>query len=191
MFFYHFCKFCQCHWCVRLLWHYYWASAWDFQQCVMCDQQSLRSACAYAQSDQSLYWSLEYSMIVRLLTEHHLEFLSLIWGCTGSSESTLVKMPHCWKSHALAQFCYRICHLKIRRKHHSGVWRMANWYFILILFHSHHRLEAIGSILIETHIFSFSFFYLNDIGLNLTKLPHSLICCLLAQLLELKQWALF
>ena len=31
-----------------------WASAWDFQQCGMCDQQSLRSACAFAQSDQSL-----------------------------------------------------------------------------------------------------------------------------------------
>ena len=30
-----------------------WASAWDFQQCGMCDQQSLRSACAYAPSDQS------------------------------------------------------------------------------------------------------------------------------------------
>ena len=26
----------------------------DFQQCGMYDQQSLRSACAYAQSDQSL-----------------------------------------------------------------------------------------------------------------------------------------
>ena len=23
MFFYHFCKFCHCHWCVRLLWLYY------------------------------------------------------------------------------------------------------------------------------------------------------------------------
>ena len=31
-----------------------WASAWDFQQFGMCDQQSLRSACAYAQSDQRL-----------------------------------------------------------------------------------------------------------------------------------------
>ena len=41
-------------------------------------------------------------MIVKLLTEHHLEFLSLKGGCTGSSESTLVKMPHCWKSRALA-----------------------------------------------------------------------------------------
>ena len=41
-------------------------------------------------------------MIVELLTEHHLEFLSLKGGCTGSSESTLVKMSHCWKSHAAA-----------------------------------------------------------------------------------------
>ena len=41
-------------------------------------------------------------MIVRLLTEHHLEFLSLKGGCRGSSESTHVKMSHCWKSHALA-----------------------------------------------------------------------------------------
>ena len=31
-----------------------WASVWDFQQCGMCDQESLGSACAYAQSDQSL-----------------------------------------------------------------------------------------------------------------------------------------
>ena len=35
-------------------------------------------------------------MTVQLLTEHHLEFLSLKGGCAGSSESTLVKMPHCW-----------------------------------------------------------------------------------------------
>ena len=43
-------------------------------------------------------------MIVKLLTEYHLEFLSLKGGCTGSFESTLVKMQHCWKSHATAQF---------------------------------------------------------------------------------------
>ena len=30
-------------------------------------------------------------MTVKLLTENHLEFLSLKGGCTGSSESTLVK----------------------------------------------------------------------------------------------------
>ena len=39
-------------------------------------------------------------MIVKLLTEHNLEFLSLTGGCTGLSESTHVKMPHCLKSHA-------------------------------------------------------------------------------------------
>ena len=31
--------------------------------------------------------------------EHNLEFLSLKRGYTGSSGSTHVKMPHCWKSH--------------------------------------------------------------------------------------------
>ena len=56
-------------------------------------------------------------MIVKLLTEHHLEFLSLTGGYRGSSESTHVKMPHCWKSHALAQLLFvfekkNYCHLK-------------------------------------------------------------------------------
>ena len=41
-------------------------------------------------------------MSVKLLTEHNLEFLSLTWGYTGSSESTLVKTPQCWKSHVAA-----------------------------------------------------------------------------------------
>ena len=45
-------------------------------------------------------------MIVKLLTEHHLEFLSLKGGCRGSSESTHVKMPNCWKSHAAAHMSY-------------------------------------------------------------------------------------
>ena len=43
-------------------------------------------------------------MIVKLLTEHHLEFLSLKGGCRGSSESTHVKIPHYSKSHTLAHF---------------------------------------------------------------------------------------
>ena len=43
-------------------------------------------------------------MIVKLLTDYHLEFLSLKGGCRGSSESTLVKISNCWKSHAAAQF---------------------------------------------------------------------------------------
>ena len=36
-------------------------------------------------SDQSLCLSLEYSMTVKLLTEHHLEFLSL----TGAAQARL------------------------------------------------------------------------------------------------------
>ena len=84
------------------IWKLIWAVAWDFQQFVMCDQQSLRSACAYAQSDKSLCLPLEYPITIRLLIEHHLEFLSLKSGCTGSFESTLFKMPHCWKSHVAA-----------------------------------------------------------------------------------------
>ena len=45
-------------------------------------------------------------MIVKLLTEHHLEFLSLTLGSRGSSESTHVKMSNCWKSHVLAHIIH-------------------------------------------------------------------------------------
>ena len=41
-------------------------------------------------------------MSLELLTEHRLEFLSLNGGCTGSSESSLVKIPHRWKSRVTA-----------------------------------------------------------------------------------------
>ena len=37
-------------------------------------------------------------MSVKLLSEHHLEFLSLKRGFAGSSETTIIKMSHCWKS---------------------------------------------------------------------------------------------
>ena len=42
-------------------------------------------------------------MTVKRLTEHLLEAISFKGGCTGLSESTIVKMPHCWKSHVTAQ----------------------------------------------------------------------------------------
>ena len=95
-------KFCCLSISLRFFLFFKWAATWDFQQCGMCNQQRLRPACAYAQSDQSVCLSLAYSMSVKLLTEHHLVFLSLKGGCTGSSESTLVKMPHCLKSHVVA-----------------------------------------------------------------------------------------
>ena len=43
-------------------------------------------------------------MSIKLMMEHHLEFLHLKEGSTDSSESTHVKMPHCWKSYVKAQF---------------------------------------------------------------------------------------
>ena len=45
-------------------------------------------------------------MSVKLLTNNLLEVLSLKGGCTGSSESTLVKMPHCLKSHVAAHIAF-------------------------------------------------------------------------------------
>ena len=53
-------------------------------------------------------------MSVKLKTEQHLEFLSLKGGCTGSSEFTLVKMPHFWKSHAVAHLIstYTFCFIQ-------------------------------------------------------------------------------
>ena len=44
-------------------------------------------------------------MIVKPLTEHHLEFLSLSGGCRGSSQSTLVKMSKCERG--LAEIKYK------------------------------------------------------------------------------------
>ena len=70
-----------------------WAVTWNFQQCGMCDQQRLRPA----------VWSDPFLVA-------WIFFDCSIWGsnfkgsCTGSSESTLVKMPHCWKSHVAAHF---------------------------------------------------------------------------------------
>ena len=48
-------------------------------------------------------------MSVKLLTEHNLEFLSLKGDCTGPSESSLVKIPHCRKSHVAAHMYMYLC----------------------------------------------------------------------------------
>ena len=45
-------------------------------------------------------------MTVKLLTEHHVGFLNLKQEAADSSESTLVKMPHCWKSHVAAHLIH-------------------------------------------------------------------------------------
>ena len=67
------------------------------------------------------------SRFVKLLTEQHLEFLNLKGGCTSSSESIHVKMPHCWKSHVVAQnnilanLCNRVVCLQRFFSRHSPI----------------------------------------------------------------------
>ena len=81
----------------------------------MGDQQRLRPACAYAQSDQSLCLSLEYYMNIKLLNEYNVEFQSLKVGYAGSSGSIHIKMPHCWKYHVAAHLSfYRMSCISLR-----------------------------------------------------------------------------
>ena len=77
-------------------------------------------------------------MNVKLLTEHNLEFLILKGGCPVSSDSTLVKIPHCWKSHVAAQLCcgytkhmFLCLHTKLRFLWYSRTYKE----FILSWFH--------------------------------------------------------
>ena len=46
----------------------------------------------------------EYSMTVKLLIEHHLQFQGLKGDYGGSPGSAVIKVSNCWKSHAAAQF---------------------------------------------------------------------------------------
>ena len=52
---------------------------------------------------------INYYILVKLLTEHNLESLSLNGGCTDLSVSTLVKMPHIWKSHVTFILFVPVC----------------------------------------------------------------------------------
>ena len=44
------------------------------------------------------------------------KFLNLKGGCTGLSESTLVKMPYCWKSHVMAQIKVKVSRSQLTSK---------------------------------------------------------------------------
>ena len=65
-------------------------------------------------------------MIVKILTEHHLEFLSLNGGYRGSSESTLVKMSNCWKPHAAAHFVLNELYLDCREVAGVNIYQAPN-----------------------------------------------------------------
>ena len=62
-------------------------------------------------------------MSVKLVTVCHLEFLILKGGCRGSSESTHVKIPHCWKSHVAAQLYRQFinCSMNILDKYNMSL----------------------------------------------------------------------
>ena len=95
-------------------------------------------------------------MSVKLLNEYYLEFLSLTKDCTGSSESTLVKMSRCWKSHVVAQYYYSntksifdngyctlescckktyLCHAKIRYRRESTSGGSRQCFKVINVFH--------------------------------------------------------
>ena len=69
-------------------------------------------------------------------TEYHMKSLSLTEGCTGSPESTLLKMPHCWKSRVAAHFLRTCRHVRIAMSvkdvHLSEMNINENWNFALI-----------------------------------------------------------
>ena len=69
---------------------------------VVCATSKASDQPAHTRSLIRAFASRLNIMIVKLLTEQHLEFLSLKGGPRGSSESTLVKMSNCWKSHDAA-----------------------------------------------------------------------------------------
>ena len=72
----------------------------------MCDQQRLRPVCAYAQTDQSICKSLEYFMNVQLLTEQHLEFLSLK-GAAQADLSLHLSKGHIVRNHMSRLICLK------------------------------------------------------------------------------------
>ena len=71
-------------------------------------------------------------MTVKLLTKQHIECLSLKEGCTGSSESTPVKMPNCWKSHIAGHYYQTVltqmnfCHFEA---YHLGLHHLPTYPF--------------------------------------------------------------
>ena len=95
-------------------------------------------------------------MSVQLLTEHHLEFLGLTGGCTGSYESTLVKMPHCWKSHVAAQLCK--CLREGKRKVKRNI-NITLWYEETNIFSNNKFQKTMEQKNIKALLFHFFFIY--------------------------------
>ena len=81
------------------------------------------------------------------MTEHLLRFLSLKGDCTGgSSESTLVKMPHCWKSHVVAQILFSgfeiRCYVSIQP---TQLQSLARFFFLILGYYIYHKVNNKGA----------------------------------------------
>ena len=98
-------------------------------------------------------------MTLKLQSHYHLRFLSLKGGCTGSSESTHVKMPHCWKSHVTAHIClylqkcqllswkvmtaeWRVCYIRLMRV--PGM-SPNTWSLVVLTSQSHCGISMMGA----------------------------------------------
>ena len=72
-------------------------------------------------------------MTVKLLAEQHLEFLSLKEGFTGWSESTHIKILHCWKSSVTARMTNSsLVTIMVIDPFHSVEVSHAHWYTDLL-----------------------------------------------------------
>ena len=70
-------------------------------------------------------------MTLKLLSQHYLEFLSLKGGFRDSSRSTLVKIPHCWKSRVTAQFSCVFVSLPVVPYANLGSMNVICWSLVL------------------------------------------------------------
>ena len=76
--------------------------------CLPCSQQYV------AKNGKNQCWTEPHVQVAEMRHWHStvsrisatLAVKELTGGCTGSSESTLVKMTHCLKTHAVAQLCW-------------------------------------------------------------------------------------
>ena len=84
-------------------------------------------------------------MIVKLLTEHNLEFLSLKGGYRSSSEFTHVKMRHCWKSHVTAQIWHPLIYCSTYFHAHSHP-------ITSLSFRPQHYFYWMGPFSLESHL---------------------------------------
>ena len=78
------------HW---LIYYYNWASPWKNLSSVVCEQQRHRPACAYAQSDQRLYYLLIVKYHIQAWYKRNFNVLASLCSWAGWFESHYVGNP--------------------------------------------------------------------------------------------------